>query len=159
MFTILTDEHPMLRKKLPVMDNIGEEQFELAKQMMEYVMKNPALGLAANQVGREDRLFVGLLEYDGKNYLRAFYNPEIVNFGDEEGLFEEGCLSVPEMYGTFKRPKVVKLRYQDEEGNEVEEEFSGKNSRIVQHETDHLNGILFTDYVEVYKGKKAEAVK
>lgn len=147
MYEILTDEHPMLRKKVTPVTAITDELLQLADDMIDLVMERKALGLAGNQIGQDVRVFVGMIEEKGTHYARVFFNPEVIVASEEEATFEEGCLSIPKFFESFKRPKTITLRYIDESGETCEEEFTGMNARLVQHETDHLNGILFTDYL------------
>lgn len=119
---------------------------------------NPkGVGLAATQIGESWRVF--LTRPREKDQIRVFINPEIlsqsdpVNTPDKPNGKLEGCLSIPEIWGHVKRSPSVTLRYQDETGAVHEEEFSGFIATIVQHETDHLNGILFTQRVLEQEGK------
>lgn len=158
MRTILTDGAPELREKVAPIEMVTPEHIALADEMVDLVLDRNALGLAANQIGVTDvRVFVGLIEEEGKYYARVFFNPEVVEKSDTEATFEEGCLSVPKFFESFKRPKTITLRFLTEDNELVEEEFTGMNARLVQHETDHLDGILFTDYVgEKYEEAKAK---
>lgn len=121
--------------------------------------KNPkGVGLAASQIGEPWRVFI--TKPREENAIRVFINPEIVSRSNEEtdGVPErenklEGCLSIPKIWGKVKRAKTLILRYQDEQRREHEEEFSGFLATIIQHETDHTNGILFTQRVLEQKSK------
>ncbi len=120
--------------------------------------KNPkGVGLAAPQIGEPLRLF--LTRPTEKSAVRAFINPEIVRAtGETDGVPErenklEGCLSIPAIWGRVKRAQTLTLRFQDETGKKHEQEFSGFMATIIQHETDHVNGILFTRRVLEQKGK------
>lgn len=115
--------------------------------------KNPkGVGLAAPQIGEPLRVFITRPKEE--SVIRVFINPEIVNASDDQtdGVPErenklEGCLSIPKIWGKVKRAKTLTLRYQDETGDVHEEEFSGFLATIIQHETDHTNGVLFTQRV------------
>lgn len=120
--------------------------------------KNPkGVGLAAPQIGEPYRVFV--TKPTEKSTLRAFINPEIVRAtGETDGVPErenklEGCLSIPAIWGKVKRSEKLTLKFQDETGKAHEQEFSGFMATIIQHETDHVNGILFTRRVLEQKGK------
>ncbi len=124
--------------------------------------KNPkGVGLAAPQIGEPWRVFVT----KPKDDVRVFVNPEIVKkTGETDGVPErenklEGCLSIPKIWGKVKRAAAVTLRYQDKTGKSREETFRGFMATIVQHETDHVNGILFVQRVLSQNGKLYQAVK
>lgn len=124
---------------------------------------NPkGVGLAATQIGESSRVFLA----KPKEEIRAFINPEIIKTSSEltDGVPErdnkfEGCLSIPKIWGKIKRATSITLRYQDETGKTHEEQFDGFLATIIQHETDHVNGILFTQRVLEQKGKVYQAVK
>lgn len=124
----------------------------LAESMVKYV-KNPdnrCVGVAAPQIGTNKRLIaVSLLSsYEDESYRTvAMFNPEILESSEMRESDSEGCLSVPGKRGEVSRPKRIKLRYLDANGNAVVREMEGLMARIVQHEIDHLDGILFTDKV------------
>lgn len=126
---------------------------------------NPkGVGLAAPQIGESWRVFITRPKEESK--IRVFINPEIINRSDDEtdGVPErenklEGCLSIPKIWGKVKRAKKLTLRYQDERGLSHEESFSGFLATIIQHETDHINGILFTQRVLEQKSKMYETGK
>lgn len=127
--------------------------------------KNPkGVGLAAPQIGESWRVFITRPKEEST--IRIFINPEIVTRSDEvtDGVPErenklEGCLSIPKIWGKVKRAKTLTIRYQDEKGITHVEEFSGFLATIIQHETDHTNGILFTQRVLEQKGKLYQTVK
>lgn len=127
--------------------------------------KNPkGVGLAAPQIGATLRLFITRPKENDD--IRVFINPEIIKKADEQtdGVPErsnkmEGCLSIPAIWGKVKRSQSLTLRYQDEQGKNHEEEFSGFLATIIQHETDHLNGILFTQCIIEQQGKLFQTVK
>lgn len=126
--------------------------------------KPKGVGLAATQIGVTARVFLTRPTKESKT--RVFINPVITSSSEEvtDGVPErenkfEGCLSIPRIWGMVRRAKSLRLRYQDERGKFHEEDFTGFLATIVQHETDHLNGILFTRRVLEQKGKLYEAVK
>ena len=127
--------------------------------------KNPkGVGLAAAQIGEIWRVFITRPKEESK--IRVFINPEIIKRSDDvtDGVPErenklEGCLSIPKIWGKVKRAKTLSLRYQDEKGIFHKEKFSGFMATIIQHETDHTNGVLFTQRVLEQKGKMYQTGK
>ncbi len=126
--------------------------------------RNPkGVGLAAPQIGEPFRLFI--TRPNEKSKVRAFVNPEIISReGETDGVPErtkklEGCLSIPKIWGKVKRSQSLTLRYQDEKGQPHEEEFTKFLATIIQHETDHINGILFTQRVLEQQGKLYQGTK
>lgn len=147
----------VLRKKA---DPIGPDYPELKQliaDMFETMYGANGVGLAAPQIGRSIRLFV----VDGSPYAdedpslakfkKAFINAEIVERGSEVCVSSEGCLSIPDIREEINRPEEVTIRYQDEDFNEYTETFGGLAARIIQHEYDHIEGKLFTDYLTPLK--------
>ena len=121
--------------------------------MLETMYHAPGIGLAASQVGILTRIIVMDCEKEeaAKGKPIVMINPEIVASSDEENIYEEGCLSIPEHFAEIKRPTSVQVRWLDRNGNEQEQEFDGLWSTCVQHEIDHLNGKLFIDYLGTIK--------
>jgi peptide deformylase len=112
----------------------------------------PGIGLAAIQVGVAKRVIVmDLSREDEEKQPRYFVNPEILSKNDALEPYEEGCLSVPEVYDTVERPTKVRLRYLDYHGNPVEEDAEGMFAVCIQHEMDHLEGVLFVDHLSALK--------
>ncbi|QDZ07582.1 peptide deformylase [Sphingomonas panacisoli] len=115
------------------------------------------IGLAATQVGIEQRIFVMDLqepeEEDGEPVRKpmTFINPEILSVSEETSTYNEGCLSIPEQYAEVERPARCRVKWQDENGKSREEELDGLMATCVQHEIDHLNGVLFTDHISKLK--------
>jgi len=107
------------------------------------------LGLSAVQIGVLKRVFVARV----KNRIRHFVNPKILKFSKKEITYLEGCFSVPEFYGHVIRPAEIDLEAQDKHGKKTQGNYKGLPSRIIQHEIDHLDGILFTDHVHAQNGK------
>lgn len=104
-------------------------------------------GISAVQVNRHINLF---LAYDGNHDIyEVFINPKVEQLGSSKDLKLESCLSIPDIQGKVRRHKRVKVTYYDSTGQKVKKKFSGWNARVIQHEYDHLNGILFTDKIEV----------
>lgn len=115
---------------------------ELINNMFETLeTKSSGVGLAAPQVGRSIRLFITKIGEDK----RVFINPEILEYSEETCLITEGCISVPGIREEVERPKEVVVKYQDEEGQEYQETFTGILARVIQHEYDHLEGKTFID--------------
>ena len=140
----------------------------LVEDMFETMYDAPGIGLAAIQVGVPKRLLViDLQEPDMdaepikddegnerqpvKNNPRVFVNPEILNPAEEQATYNEGCLSVPEVYADIDRPATCSVRYQDLEGNTHEEDMEGLMATCIQHEMDHLEGIVFIDHLSRLK--------
>lgn len=145
---IITYGHPTLRAKAETITEFNHELRDLARIMERTMVENDGAGLAANQVDKPIRLLViHVPKPDSDELLRlAVVNPEIT---ETEGTweYEEGCLSIPDIRDVVTRPERIKLKYQDLDGNEKTLEADGLLSRVLQHEIDHLNGILFTDHL------------
>ena len=111
------------------------------------------VGLAAPQIGKNIRLFIVDCTPWGEDdpaladYKRVFINPEIYEESEETSLFEEGCLSLPGLHENVRRPVAIRMRYLDENFVEHDEEFTGKPARVIQHEYDHIEGLVFTDHL------------
>jgi len=135
--------HPskILRKKTEKVKKIDVKIKKLAEEMIKIMMKNGGVGLAANQIGKNLSLFVA---YDNKKFY-VFINPEIEKFYGKEKIMEEGCLSIPKIWGEIKRYEGVILNYQNLFGKKKKLKAKGFLAQIIQHEIDHLNGILFID--------------
>jgi peptide deformylase len=126
--------------------------------MLETMYAAPGIGLAAIQVGVPRQVIVmDLARQDEPPEPRFFVNPEILWASDETAPYEEGCLSVPEVYDEVDRPARVKLRYLDYHGQEVVEEAEGLFAVCIQHEMDHLKGVLFIDHLSRLKRDRAVA--
>lgn len=156
---IFVYEASILRKKSENVEKFDDELKKTLEEMVETMKSAKGVGLAANQVGIDKRYFV--LEIDKEIY--KVVNPEILEYGKEQVEFEEGCLSIPNVYRKLLRPDKIKVRYYDENGNVHEKEFSGILSRAFQHEYDHLDGVLFIDRLSPLSKnlirKKLEAIK
>lgn len=133
--------NPVLLKESTPVEKIDDELRKILDEMIDLTNIASGIGLAANQIGIDKRFFV--LNIDGE--IRKVINPEILEFGDEIVEYEEGCLSIPDLYKVVERPDKIRVKYQNEKGEIVEEEFDGIWSRAFQHEFDHINGILFVD--------------
>jgi peptide deformylase len=143
---------PVLRKKArPVTPADAAEVAALIPGMFAAMYAAPGIGLAAPQVGALLRLVVMDLAPEKVPAPMVLINPEIIAASDEKATREEGCLSLPEQYADVTRPAWVKVRYQDEHGARQEIEGDGLLGACLQHEIDHLNGVLFVDYLSALK--------
>lgn len=143
---------PILREvSNPVVD-IDDRLKKFADDMLETMYDAPGVGLAAIQVGEPIRLLVvDTAKDDQPKNPRVFINPEIVATGDEASVYEEGCLSIPDYYADVERPKTVTVKSIDREGKEQITEADGLLATVLQHEIDHLNGVLFIDHISKLK--------
>lgn len=145
ILTILNCLDPALRRKCDAIENIDGELVTLSQDMIETMFDAPGGGLAANQVGVSSRLIVvdvGI-KTEKKDPV-TIVNPEITAMEDEI-VAEEGCLSIPELFAEVKRARLVELKGVDLDGKDIRIEAEGFLARALQHELDHLNGILFWD--------------
>ena len=137
--------HPVLRSPAqPVKDPTATEIRRLVQDMAETMYEAPGIGLAATQVDVHEQLIV-IDTSEARDQLRVLINPEIIWASEERQVYEEGCLSVPGIYDGVERPSRVRVRALDVEGNPYEFDADGLLAVCVQHEIDHLNGILFVD--------------
>jgi peptide deformylase len=124
----------------------------LVEDMFETMYDAPGIGLAAIQVGVAKRVVVmDLSKKDEAQERRVFINPEIVSSSQEEAIYEEGCLSIPEVYEEVARPTRVRVKYLDLDGKALELDATGLFATCIQHEIDHLNGVLFIDHISKLK--------
>ncbi len=157
---------PVLRKEaIDIPKDTDLDLQALVDNMFETMYKASGVGLAAPQVGMSLRLFVvdGTPIIDGEEedsedfdpslvgFKKAFINPEILEEDGEEWAYEEGCLSIPGIRSDVSRPERVKIKYYDLDWNEHIDEYDGIAARIIQHEYDHIEGILFTDHLPPLK--------
>ena len=147
--TILTDENPRLRLKSLKVAKIDKSTQQLVQDMFETMLQANGIGLSAPQVGVLQRVIVvdipADLEFEGSEEFNiALINPEIIKCSGEQ-IGEEGCLSVPGWYGDVKRFDQISVKGRDVTGKEVRLKVEGLRSRAIQHEIDHLDGIIFTD--------------
>ena len=147
---ILPDKQLRLISK-PV-EKITSEIRALADDMLETMYEAPGIGLAAIQVAVPLRLItMDLSKKEGEKEPRVFINPEILSASEEFSVYEEGCLSIPEYYEEVERPAQVRVRFMDINGKIHEEDADGLYATCIQHEIDHLNGVLFVDYLSKLK--------
>ncbi len=148
---------PLLRKTAKSVEKDHEGLEDIIENMWETMYHSDGAGLAAPQVGMSLRLFVADAsaaadEDPGlKDFKKVFINPEIIEIFGDEWIMNEGCLSLPEIREDIKRPDKVRIRYLDENFESHEEVFDGYPGRIIQHEYDHLEGVLFIDHVSPLK--------
>jgi peptide deformylase len=142
---------PILREGTKPVAAITAEVQRLIDDMFETMYAARGIGLAAPQVGRSERLAV----VDVDDEPMVLINPEILESSSATEKAEEGCLSIPDVYGDVERPKGVRVRAMDRDGNVFEREASGLLARCMQHEIDHLHGKMFIDYMSVLKKRAA----
>lgn len=143
---------PVLRRVCTPVQSVDAAVQALMDDMLETMYAANGIGLAANQIGETQRVIVidvGRGEQDSAPVLMA--NPEIIATSDELSLYNEGCLSLPELYADIERPATVQLRYLDRNGARQTCTAEGILATCVQHEIDHLNGVLFVDYLSRVK--------
>jgi peptide deformylase len=154
---IIETPDPRLREKSTPVDAVTDETRKLIDDMFETMYDAPGIGLAAIQVGVAKRLLVIDLqepeEEEGEPVRKpmVFINPEIVETSGTLQVYNEGCLSVPEMYAEVERPDRIRARWLDRDGTPHEEELDGLLAICLQHEMDHLEGILFIDHLSRLK--------
>ncbi len=133
-------------------EKITPEIRALADDMFETMYDAPGIGLAAIQVAQPLRLItMDLSKKEGETEPRVFINPEVLSASEELSVYEEGCLSIPEYYEEVERPAQVRVRFMDIDGKIHEEDADGLYATCIQHEIDHLNGVLFVDYLSKLK--------
>jgi peptide deformylase len=155
---ILTVPDPRLKLVSTDVEHVDDALRALMDDMLETMYAAPGIGLAAIQVGEPVRVIVMDLAREGEPPApQHFVNPEILWASDETAPYEEGCLSVPDIYDEVERPARVKLRYLNYQGDTVEEDCEGLYAVCIQHEMDHLNGVLFIDHLSRLKRDRAVA--
>ena len=156
--TILTEPNKILRQvSLPV-EKVGNEERQLMDDMLETMYEAKGIGLAAIQIGVPKRIIVmDLSKEEGKKEPRYFVNPIIKNKSEKISTYEEGCLSVVSVFAEVDRPSTCEVEYLDYNGDKKILKASGLLSTCIQHEMDHLEGILFIDYLS--KLKKSMIIK
>ena len=155
---ILVVPDPRLKLVSEPVDKVDDDLRSLMDDMLETMYDAPGIGLAAIQVGVPKRVIVMDLGRDENDRQpRYFVNPEILWSSEETAPYEEGCLSIPEIYDEVERPAQVKLRYLNYQGEQVEEDADGVFAVCIQHEMDHLQGVLFIDHLSRLKRTRAVA--
>jgi peptide deformylase len=156
--TILTLPDPRLRLVSKPVAKVDAEIRKLVDDMFETTYGAPGIGLAAIQVGVSKRVVtMDLAKKDEPKDPKVYINPELLWASEERASYEEGCLSIPEYYEEVERPAQVKVRYTDLDGNAQEIEANGLLATCLQHEIDHLNGVLFIDHIS--KLKRSRVIK
>ncbi len=152
LLPIITAPDPRLKKKSKPVASVDAEVRQLMDDMIETMYAAPGIGLAAPQVGVLARVIVlDIDREDVKTGPLFLANPEIMEASDEDVTYEEGCLSVPEHYSDVARPAKVRVRYLDRDGKKQEMDCEGLLATCVQHEIDHLDGVLFIDHISSLK--------
>ncbi len=155
---ILTVPNPILKEISKPVEAVTDEIRKLMDDMLDTMYAAPGIGLAAVQVGVPINVIVMDLAREGEPPApKYFVNPEILEIVDDLKPYDEGCLSVPDIYDTVERPERVKITYLDYNGKSVTEWAEGLYAVCIQHEMDHLKGIVFIDYLS--RLKRARAVK
>ena len=153
---ILVVPNPILKQVSTSVAVVTDATRALMDDMLETMYAAPGIGLAAVQIGVPERIIVMDLAREGEEkHPRCFVNPEILWASEETAPYEEGCLSVPDIYDEVERPARVKLRYLNYQGEQIEEDAEGLFAVCIQHEMDHLNGVLFIDHLSRLKREQA----
>ena len=148
---ILIVPDPILRKKCEPLENVDDDARKLMSDMLETMYKAPGIGLAAIQVGILKRIVVIDVSKEEKKNPLFLVNPEIIYKSKNTSVYEEGCLSLPGQFAEIERPAECHIKYIDYNGKEKKLETKGLLATCIQHEIDHLNGILFIDYLSKLK--------
>jgi len=161
LLSILYYGNPLLRKKTEPVGEITPQVLELIKNMEETMDSKMGLGISAPQVGSSLAIFLTRhpIEVEGKFErapTRVFINPKLYNPSETTWIHEEGCLSLPKVYGEVERPVEITVTALDEHGKEFTEHFSGWPARVIMHENDHLNGVLFIDRMSAKHRREIE---
>ncbi len=151
MLKILLLGNETLKKTAEPVKDIDQDLREYTQQMLRAMKSGRGIGLAAPQVGRLERFFVCQVEDDEP---RVFINPEIIRTSPDEVIYEEGCLSIPNLWANVKRPSAISIQAWNEKGRPFTLDAEGILARVIQHEFDHLNGILFVDRLSETQRKR-----
>ena len=155
---ILTEPNKILRQVSKEVEKVGDEERALMDDMLDTMYDAPGIGLAAIQIGVPKRIIVMDISRDeNKREPRYFVNPIIINRNEEKAKYEEGCLSVPDQFAEIERPNTCEVEYLDYNGKKKLLKADGLLATCIQHEMDHLEGILFIDYLS--KLKKSMIIK
>ena len=155
---ILTEPNEILREKSKIVDKVDDDLQKLMDDMLETMYAAPGIGLAAIQVGVPKRVIVlDIASKDEPRNPMCFVNPEIIEKSNTNSIYEEGCLSVPGQFAEIERPNKCCIKYLDYYGKPKEIKAEGMLATCIQHEIDHLEGILFIDYLS--KLKKSMIIK
>ena len=155
IYPIVAYGDPILKKVAQEIDPEKIDIKELSQDMFETMYQAEGVGLAGPQIGKSLRIFVvdgSPIEEEGmEDFKKVFINPEIIEEEGNPWVYEEGCLSIPKITEDVSRKEKLRIRYFDENWVEQEEEFDGMKARIIQHEYDHIEGILFVDHLSALK--------
>ena len=155
---ILTEPNKLLREKSLTVEGVNEDLQKLMNDMLETMYAAPGIGLAAIQVGVPKRVIVlDIASKDGPRNPMFFVNPEVIRKSENTSTYEEGCLSVPGQFAEIDRPDSCHIKYLDYYGQSKELLAKGMLATCIQHEMDHLEGVLFIDYLS--KLKKSMIIK
>jgi peptide deformylase len=155
---ILTEPNKLLRQVSKNVEKVGDQERALMDDMLDTMYEAPGIGLAAIQIGVPKRIIVMDISRDeSKKEPRYFVNPIIKNKNKEKAKYEEGCLSVPDQFAEIERPNACEVEYLDYDGKKQLLKAEGLLATCIQHEMDHLEGILFIDYLS--KLKKSMIIK
>lgn len=157
IYPIILYGSSVLRKKADEIKRDETDVKKLSDDMFETMENADGIGLAAPQIGISKRIFVvdGTMLEDEKmkNFKKVFINPKIISESGEDWGFEEGCLSIPSIRENISRKTDIEITYFDENWNQFTDHFDGMKARVIQHEYDHIQGKLFTDYLPSLKRK------
>ncbi|BDD05059.1 peptide deformylase [Aureibacter tunicatorum] len=157
IYPVVAYGHPVLKKVAEEIDKESIDIKQFVEDMFETMYNAHGVGLAAPQIGKSIRVFVvdgsPMADEDPKleDFKKVFINPIIVSEEGEKWDFEEGCLSIPDVREAVSRHSTLTINYLDENWVEHEETFDGLRARIIQHEYDHIEGVLFIDYLSAFK--------
>lgn len=152
LLPIITAPDPVLETVSTPVETVTDELRQQLDDMLETMYAAPGIGLAAIQVGIPKRMLVMDVSREGEEKQPYFIiNPEITWVSDDDQLYEEGCLSLPEQYAEVERPAEIKVSYLDRNGEKQELHADGLMAVCLQHEMDHLDGILFVDHISALK--------
>ena len=152
LLPIITAPDPRLKKVCAPVEAVDDQTRQLMDDMLETMYNAPGIGLAAPQVGVLKRVIVVDISGDDEENAPLFMaNPELVAVSDDDASYEEGCLSLPEHYGEVIRPATIRVRYLDRENEIREMDAQGLLATCIQHEMDHLDGVLFVDHLTALK--------
>lgn len=155
IYPIVAYGDPVLKRMGQEIDKSELDVKKLAEEMFETMYNAHGVGLAAPQIGKPIRMFVidtaNMHDEESDGMKRVFINPEIIEEYGDDWAFEEGCLSIPGIREDVFRAEELKLRWYDENWVEHEEIFDDMNARVIQHEYDHIDGVLFTDHISGLK--------
>tara|TARA_B100001029_G_scaffold169926_1_gene165281 strand:- start:429 stop:950 length:522 start_codon:yes stop_codon:yes gene_type:complete len=154
---ILTEPNKLLRQISQKVDKVGKDEQKLMDDMLETMYSANGIGLAAIQIGVPKRIIVMDISKEKEKKPMFFVNPEINNKNKVHSVYEEGCLSVPNQFAEIERPSTCEVKYLDYNGNEKILKAEGLLATCIQHEMDHLEGVLFIDYLS--KLKKSIIIK